>query len=94
MSKDSTVAESSAALPPALGFSIGQAESIEAAVSLLESCPMSMWVYEAMPMYDGPRRVVRGRHRPLRERLAPGDRLATGPSSCHTKEQAGRAHPR
>jgi len=50
VSKDGSVAEISAALPPALGYSIVQAESMEAAVSLLETCPMDMWVYEAMPM--------------------------------------------
>ena len=44
------VTESAETVPPALGYSIVQAESIEAAVSLLDTCPMDMWVYEAMPM--------------------------------------------
>lgn len=35
---------------PALGYSIVQAESLDAAVGLLEGCPMDMWVYEAVPM--------------------------------------------
>lgn len=35
---------------PALGYSIVEAESLEAAIGLLELCPMDMWVYEAMPM--------------------------------------------
>jgi hypothetical protein len=35
---------------PALGYSILQAESIEEAIALLATCPMDMWVYEAMPM--------------------------------------------
>ncbi|MGW5237885.1 hypothetical protein ACWEOW_03035 [Monashia sp. NPDC004114] len=50
VSKDGAVAQIGADLPPALGYSIVQAESMDAAVSLLESCPMDMWVYEAMPM--------------------------------------------
>ena len=35
---------------PAMGYSIVEADSIEAAVGMLEGCPMDMWVYEAMPM--------------------------------------------
>ena len=37
-------------MAPALGYSIVQAESLEAAVALLTDCPMDMWVYEALPM--------------------------------------------
>jgi hypothetical protein len=50
VSRDGTVARIGADLPPALGYSIVQADSMEAAVSLLASCPMDMWVYEALPM--------------------------------------------
>ncbi len=35
---------------PALGYSIVEAESMEAAIGLLELCPIDMWVYEAVPM--------------------------------------------
>jgi hypothetical protein len=35
---------------PAKGYTIVEAESMDAAVALLEGCPMDMWVYEAMPM--------------------------------------------
>lgn len=35
---------------PALGYSIIEADSLEAALALLEGCPMDMWVYEAVPM--------------------------------------------
>ena len=35
---------------PAAGYSIIEAESLEAAIALLDECPMDMWVYEAMPM--------------------------------------------
>jgi hypothetical protein len=35
---------------PARGYTIVQAESMDAAVALLDGCPMDMWVYEAMPM--------------------------------------------
>ena len=35
---------------PVLGYSIVQAESMDEAVALLATCPMDMWVYEAMPM--------------------------------------------
>jgi hypothetical protein len=50
VSKDGMVVQIAADLPPALGYSIVQADSMEAAISLLETCPMDMWVYEAMPM--------------------------------------------
>ena len=50
VSKDGSVVQIGADLAPVLGYSIVQAESMEAAVSLLESCPMDMWIYEAMPM--------------------------------------------
>lgn len=35
---------------PALGYTIVESESMEAAIELLELCPMDMWVYEATPM--------------------------------------------
>ena len=35
---------------PALGYSIIEADTLEGALSLLEGCPMDMWVYEAVPM--------------------------------------------
>jgi hypothetical protein len=44
------VTEIAADLEPATGYSLVQAESLEAAVALLRGCPMAMWVYEAMPM--------------------------------------------
>ena len=47
---DGAVSELTAAMAPALGYSIVQAESIDEAVALLADCPMDMWVYEAMPM--------------------------------------------
>ncbi len=50
VTKDGTVAEITADMTPALGYSIVQAESIDEAVALLTDCPMDMWVYEAMPM--------------------------------------------
>ena len=50
VAKDGTVTELSPDSAPALGYSIVQAESIDAAVALLADSPMDMWVYEAMPM--------------------------------------------
>ena len=47
---DGEVSEVTADMSPALGYSIVQAESLDAAVALLRDCPMDMWVYEAMPM--------------------------------------------
>lgn len=47
---DGSVSELSADLSPATGYSLIQAESLDAAVALLRDCPMDMWVYEAMPM--------------------------------------------
>lgn len=44
------VSELTADMAPALGYSIVQADSLDAAVALLEDCPMDMWVYEALPM--------------------------------------------
>ena len=44
------VSEVTADMSPALGYSLVQAESLDAAVALLRDCPMDMWVYEAMPM--------------------------------------------
>ncbi len=44
------VSEMTADMAPALGYSIVQAESLDAAVALLADCPMDMWVYEALPM--------------------------------------------
>jgi hypothetical protein len=35
---------------PALGYSIIEADTLQDALSLLEGCPMDMWVYEAVPM--------------------------------------------
>lgn len=34
----------------ALGYSIIEAESLDAAIALLATCPMDIWVYEALPM--------------------------------------------
>lgn len=50
VTRDGTVSALAADQPPALGYSIVQAASIEAAVALLAECPMDMWIYEAMPM--------------------------------------------
>lgn len=50
VTRDGEVSELAADQSTALGYSIVQAESIEAAVALLADCPMDMWVYEAMPM--------------------------------------------
>jgi len=50
VTRDQTVAELTADQSPAVGYSIVQAESIDAAVALLADCPMDMWVYEAIPM--------------------------------------------
>jgi hypothetical protein len=50
VAKDGTVAEITADMAPALGYTIVQAASIDEAVALLADCPMDMWVYEAMPM--------------------------------------------
>ena len=46
---DGEVSELNAETSPALGYSIVQAGSLDAAVDLLADCPMDMWVYEAMP---------------------------------------------
>ena len=35
---------------PVLGYCLVEAESRDAAVALLATCPMDMWVYEAVPM--------------------------------------------
>jgi hypothetical protein len=48
VSKDGAVSEVTS--KPALGYSIVEAESLDAAIDLLAKCPMDMWVYEAMPM--------------------------------------------
>ena len=45
-----TVTELTQEMGPANGYSIVEADSIEAVVELLDGCPMDMWVYEAMPM--------------------------------------------
>ena len=50
VSTDGTVTVLEAEENPAMGYSIVEADSIEAAVGLLEGCPMDMWVYETMPM--------------------------------------------
>jgi hypothetical protein len=50
VTKDGVVAELGADQPPALGYSIVEAASLDDAVALLAECPMDMWVYEAMPM--------------------------------------------
>ncbi len=50
VAKDGTVSELTDDTTTALGYSIVQAESIDAAVALLADSPMDMWVYEAMPM--------------------------------------------
>jgi len=50
VSKDGRVTEIAEPAEPALGYSIIEAESLDDALSLLESCPMDMWVYEAAPM--------------------------------------------
>jgi uncharacterized protein YciI len=50
VTRDGNVSELAPDTPPALGYSIVQAESMEEAVALLADSPMDMWVYEAMPM--------------------------------------------
>jgi len=50
VTRDRAVLELTADDSPALGYSIVEAESIDAAIALLANCPMDMWVYEAMPM--------------------------------------------
>jgi uncharacterized protein YciI len=47
VSRDGTVTE---VTNGAAGYSIIEADSLEAAIALLDQCPMDMWVYEAMPM--------------------------------------------
>lgn len=49
VSKDGSVSEIPVSAAAA-GYTIVQAESLEAAISLLDHSPMDMWVYEAMPM--------------------------------------------
>lgn len=44
------VTEITEEMQPATGYSLLQAESLEAALELLRDCPMDMWVYEAMAM--------------------------------------------
>lgn len=50
VSKDGRVTEIAEPDGPARGYSVIEAESLDDALSLLESCPMDMWVYEAVPM--------------------------------------------
>ncbi len=50
VAKDGTVSELTPDTNPALGYSILEAESIDAAVALMADSPMDMWVYEAVPM--------------------------------------------
>lgn len=50
VTKDGTVSELTADMTPALGYSIVEAETIDAAVALAADSPMDMWVYEATPM--------------------------------------------
>ncbi len=50
VTRDGTVTELASDTEPALGYSIVQADSMEAAIGLLDGCPMDMWVYEAMAM--------------------------------------------
>ena len=50
VAKDGTVSELTPDTNPALGYSIVEAESIDAAVALMADSPMDMWVYEAVPI--------------------------------------------
>jgi hypothetical protein len=50
VTRDGKVTELGADTPPALGYSLVEAESMWAAIDLLADCPMDMWVYEAVPM--------------------------------------------
>ena len=50
VSRTGDVSELSEQVDSPLGYSILQAESIEAAVALVIDAPMDVWVYEAMPM--------------------------------------------
>jgi hypothetical protein len=50
VARDGAVTEMTPDRGPALGYTIIEAESMDAAVALLEGCPMDMWVYEAVPM--------------------------------------------
>jgi hypothetical protein len=45
-----TASELTVEMAPATGYSLIQAESLDAAIALLRDCPMDMWVYEALPM--------------------------------------------
>jgi hypothetical protein len=47
---DGVVSEVTPDMAPVTGYSLIQAESLDAAIALLRDCPMEMWVYEAMPM--------------------------------------------
>ncbi len=44
------ITEIAAESEPALGYSIIEAETLDAAIALVSGSPMHMWVYEAMPM--------------------------------------------
>ena len=44
------ITEIAAESEPALGYSIIEAETLDAAIALASGSPMHMWVYEAMPM--------------------------------------------
>jgi uncharacterized protein YciI len=50
VARDGGVTELGAGSPSAIGYTIVEAESMEAAITLLTTCPMDMWVYEAVPM--------------------------------------------
>jgi len=50
VAKDGSVTGITEPVQPALGYSIIEADTLEDALSLLEGCPMDMWVYEAVPM--------------------------------------------
>jgi len=50
VSKDGEVTAIAEPDASALGYSIIEAETLEDALSLLDGCPMDMWVYEAMAM--------------------------------------------
>ena len=50
VSRAGEVSELTDASEAALGYSIIEAESIDAAVALVVDSPMDMWVYEAVPM--------------------------------------------
>lgn len=50
VAKDGRMTEITEPDQTALGYTIIEADTLGDALSLLEGCPMDMWVYEAVPM--------------------------------------------